>query len=104
MTNFVLAYRGGSGMADTPEAQEQAMAAWGAWFGALGAQLVEGGNPFGASLTVHGDGSATDGGDAGLSGYSVVSATDLAAAANLAKGCPLLGTGGTVEVYEAVDM
>jgi hypothetical protein len=48
MTNFVFAYRGGSGMATTPEAQEKAMAAWGAWFGTLGADLVEGGSPFGA--------------------------------------------------------
>jgi hypothetical protein len=104
MTNFVFAYRGGSGMATTPKAQEKAMAAWGAWFGTLGADLVEGGSPFGASSTVHPDGSSTEGGAAGLTGYSVVSATDLAAAAALAKGCPLLADGGTVEVYEALPM
>jgi hypothetical protein len=104
MTNFVYAYRGGSGMATTPEAQEKAMAAWGAWFGTLGADLVEAGSPFGAAGTVHPDGSSTDGGGAGLTGYSVVSATDLAAAAALAKGCPLLADGGTVEIYEALPM
>ena len=48
MTNFVLAYRGGA-MAETPEAQEKAMAEWGAWFGGLGGALVDGGNPFAAS-------------------------------------------------------
>jgi hypothetical protein len=104
MTNFVFAYRGGSGMASTPEEQEKVMAAWGAWFGTLGADLVEGGSPFGGSSTVHPDGSSTDGAAAGLTGYSVVSATDLAAAATLAKGCPLLTDGGTVEVYEALSM
>jgi hypothetical protein len=104
MTNFVFAYRGGSGMATTPEAQEKAMAAWGAWFGSLGADLVEGGNPFGAVRTVHPDGSSTEGGSAGLSGYSVISATDISAAAALAKGCPLLSDGGTVEVYETLPM
>ena len=104
MTNFVLAYRGGPGMAATPEDQEKAMAEWGAWFGTLGAALVDGGNPFGRSRTVHGDGSATDGGEAGLNGYSIVSATDLATASDLAKGCPLLTGGGTVEVYETVPM
>jgi hypothetical protein len=104
MTNFVFAYRGGSGMATTPEAQEKTMAAWGAWFGTIGADLVEGGSPFGAAGTVHSDGSSTDGAAAGLTGYSVVSASDLSAAAALAKGCPLLADGGTVEVYETLPM
>src|SRR6185437_14245342 len=36
MSKFVFAYRGGRGMAATPEAQEKAMAEWGAWFGSLG--------------------------------------------------------------------
>jgi hypothetical protein len=102
MTNFVLAYRGGA-MAETPEAQEKVMAAWGAWFGTLGAALVDGGNPFAASSTVHPDGSSTPGGG-GLTGYSIVATSDLAAAADLAKGCPLLADGGTVEVYETVPM
>jgi hypothetical protein len=104
MTNFVLAYRGGPGMAATPEDQEKAMAEWGAWFGSLGAALVDGGNPFSGSRTIHGDGSSTDGGAAGLTGYSIVGAADIAAASDLAKGCPLLTGGGTVEVYETVPM
>ena len=79
------------------------MAEWGAWFGSLGAALVDGGNPFAASRTVHADGSSTEGGG-GLTGYSIVGAADLAAAADLAKGCPLLADGGTVEVYETVPM
>ena len=104
MTNYVLTYSGGAGMADTPEAQEQAMAVWGAWFGTIGDSLVEVGNPFGASRTVHADGSTTDSGDSALTGFSVVSAPDLAAAADLAKGCPILDAGGKVEVYEAIAM
>lgn len=102
MTNYVLAYRGGSGMATTPEAKQQAMAEWGAWFGSLGSALVDGGNPFGESRIVHPDGSSTPGGD--LNGYTILDATDLAAAADLAKGCPLLAGGGTVEVYETIPM
>lgn len=104
MTNYVLTYSGGTGMAATPEEQEKSMAEWGAWFGAIGASLVEGGNPFGASRTVHADGSTTDGGVSALNGFSVVSAPDIAAAADLAKGCPILSAGGKVEVYEAIEM
>ena len=103
MAKFVLAYRGG-GMADSPEEQQKAMEAWGAWFGTLGAAVVDGGNPFGSSCTVSSDGSSRDGGQAGLTGYSIVEATSLSDAADKAKGCPVLSGGGSVEVYEAMPM
>jgi hypothetical protein len=41
---------------------------------------------------------------AALTGYSVLDAPDLAAAAAPATGCPLLGDGGTVDVYQALPM
>ena len=98
MGKFVLAYRGGS-MAETPEAQEQAMAAWGAWFGSLGAAVVDGGAPFGESAAV-GGGAVTS----SLTGYSILDAADLKAALKLAEGCPVLANGGSVDVYEAIDV
>lgn len=103
MAKYVLAYRGG-GMAATPAAQEAAMAAWGAWFGELGGAVVDAGNPFGPSKSVTSDGSMKDGGASGLTGYSVLAADSLAAATDLAKGCPVLTNGGSVEVYEAIEM
>jgi len=96
MGNYVYVYSGG-GMAETPEAQEAVFAAWGAWFGELGAAVVDGGNPFGEN-TVVGDGSAT------ATGYSIVSADSLDDAATLAKGCPILASGGSVAVHEALEM
>ena len=51
MAKFVYVYIGGQ-MAETPEAQEQAMQAWGAWFGTLGDSVADMGNPFGNSATV----------------------------------------------------
>ncbi len=104
MPKYVLAYHGG-GMASTEAEQAAAMAAWGAWFGTLGNAVVDGGNPTGATKTVKADGSAVDGGGANpITGYSLISATDLDAAVSLAKGCPVLASGGTVEVAEAIDM
>jgi hypothetical protein len=103
MTNFLLAYTGGGDMSQaTPEEQQSAMAAWGAWFGSLGAAVVDGGNPVGASVTLAPDGSSTNGAGSALTGYSILAADSLATAADLAKGCPLLAAGGTVEVYEVV--
>lgn len=98
MGKYVLVYQGGA-MAETAEAQQAAMAAWGAWFGSLGATVVDGGAPFGASAAVGGGGSRT-----GLTGYSVLEAADLDAAVGLAGGCPIIADGGTVDVYETIDV
>lgn len=101
MSKFVLAYQGGS-MATTEEAIKASMAEWGQWFADLGAAVVDGGNPFGAATKVTADGRADAA--SGITGYSILDASDLEAAAALAKGCPVLAHGGSVDVYEALEM
>jgi len=99
MANYVFAYKGG-GMAATEEEQKEALARWGAWFGGLGAAVVDAGNPFGASRSVASDGSVANGGSGGLTGYSILSADGIDGAVSMAGGCPILAAGGSVEVYE----
>ena len=101
MASFVLAYKGGSA-AEGEEAQAAAMAAWGAWFGTLGSSVVDMGAPFAGSATVANDKSVGSGGT--LTGYSVISADSLDAAVGAAKGCPIFASGGSVEVYESMEM
>jgi hypothetical protein len=103
MANYLLVYKGGS-MAETDAEREAAMAAWGGWFGSLGAAIVDAGNPLGPSTGVTASGSVADGASSALTGYSVLSADSLAAATELAKGCPVLAAGGSVEVYETVPV
>ncbi len=98
MAKYVLVYQGGA-MAETEEAQQAAMAAWGAWVGALGAAVVDGGAPFGARAAV-GGGEARS----GLTGYSILEAPDLDAAVKLGEGCPIIADGGSVDVYETIDV
>src|SRR5262249_45320327 len=97
MGKYVFAYKGG-GMAPTEEEQQRVMAAWGAWFGTLGDSVIEMGNPFGAAAAVNG------GSTSGLTGYSVISADSLDDAVAKAGGCPILESGGGVEVYETIEM
>ena len=99
MATYLFAYKGG-GMAETDEQSEAVMAAWGSWFGQLGGAIVDAGNPFGPAATVSAGGSVSDGASSSLTGYSVLSADDLAAASAMAKDCPVLAAGGSVEVYE----
>jgi hypothetical protein len=102
MAKFVFLYVGGA-MPETPEAQADVMKQWEAWLGQLGGALSETGNPFAASATV-GPSGTTGSGASNVGGYSVISAESLAAATALTAGCPALSVGGSVEVYEAVEM
>ena len=104
MAKYLLVYHGGGAPANPAEVQE-VMNAWGAWFGALGAAVIDGGNPVGKSYTVKPDGSvAHDGGANPASGYSLIEASDIEDALAKAKGCPLLKAGGSIEVAQAMDM
>ena len=101
MANYVLVYHGG-GMPESPEEGAKVMQAWDVWFGELGDSLVDGGNPASATKTIAADGSVSD--DAsGPSGYSILKADSLDAAVALAKGCPVLQGGASIQVVETFN-
>ncbi len=105
MAKYLLAYHGGSGMAETEEEQAKVMAAWGAWYEKLGAAIVDGGAPVGASKTVASDGSVSEGGGTNpLTGYTVITAGSHDEAVSHASGCPIRDAGGNIEVAELIDM
>ncbi|HEV3158280.1 MAG TPA: hypothetical protein VGZ00_13125 [Candidatus Baltobacteraceae bacterium] len=103
MAKFVLAYKGGQ-MASSETERQAVMAAWGKWFGSLGTAVVDPGNPFGESASVAADRSVKNGAPSALTGYSILTADSLKAALELAKGCPVLRSGGSVEVYETFNV
>jgi hypothetical protein len=99
MTNYVLAFRGQPDRSATTGEEE----AWGAWFGRIGGSVVDRGNRVGDSRILSG----ANGGDpatAVLTGYVVIAADDLAAATELAGGCPGLANGVSVEVAQVIAM
>jgi hypothetical protein len=103
MAKYLYVYHGGS----KPESEAESakvMDAWGQWFGAMGAAVIDGGNPVGESSIVQSDGSVSNGGENLASGYSLIEASNLDDALAKAKSCPILEAGGTVEVAEAFDM
>ena len=106
MPNFLLAYHGGEALPETQDAVDALMASWQSWFEALGADVVDGGNPVGQSCTLHSDGNIEPhGGSNPISGYSIISAKDLADAQQKAAGCPVLQEeGGTIELAPIVEM
>lgn len=109
MAKFMFVYRGGehNPAEMSPEEMQQVMQSWMDWIqnGMQAGWLVDGGDalkPNGS--VVHPDQTVTDGPFAEakelVGGYSMVEAADLNAAAELAKGCPMIAGGGTVEIRE----
>ena len=110
MANYLLLYTGtgearGADVAPDPEAMQAVMAAWGAWMGQLGENLIDGGNPFNQNQsTISPDGSVGAVKVPHATGYGVISADSLDAAIEMAKGCPVLTDGGSVSVMETFEI
>jgi hypothetical protein len=105
MSEFAFLFRGRHTFA-SPEQTQQHTELWMKWFKELGAQglLKDPGHPLESTgKIVKGpqkivtDGPYAESKDV-VGGYIVVEARDLAHAAELSKGCPILGVGGSVEV------
>lgn len=104
MAKYLFVYHGG-GMPESEEGIAKEVAAWNGWLGDLGDAVIDGGNPVGSSATVHTDGSVTtDGGANPASGYGLFEASGLDDALAKAKGCPILASGGSVEVAEVFEL
>src|SRR5690242_4170467 len=104
MAKFIYLYRGAAPDL-TPEQGAERMAAFAAWMQKVGAALVDGGSPFGASAAVRNDGADATAHD--LIGYTIVEADDLAAAKALTDGLPFLSDSDAkcaVEIFELLSM
>ncbi len=82
---------------------DEVMQAWGAWFTAVGPNLVDPGNPFGRGVEVTNDGrTELDlSSPSPLVGYCILNADDLDHAEALVSTMPIIDS---VRVYEAASM
>jgi hypothetical protein len=106
MSEYLFLYRGPSADSASPEQMQQIMQKWLAWFKDLGdkGHIKNIGQPLepagkvvrGTAKSIH-DGPFAETKDV-VNGYTLVEAKDLAEAAELSKGCPILERNGSVEV------
>jgi hypothetical protein len=111
MTEFTYLYRGRE-TSLSPEQTQKTMEKWMAWFKELGAQghvkdaglpLEQPGKVVKGTQKLVIDGPYAETKDV-VGGFSIILANDLAQAAELAKGCPILDVGGSVEVRPVQKM
>ena len=85
---------------------EKVTKAWDAWFSKLGKAVVDQGDPFTPKTrAIRSDGTVDEKmADGMASGYSIIEADSLDAAAKLAKSCPVLQGGAEIAVFETLHV
>jgi hypothetical protein len=105
MSEFIYLIRGGETPASSEQMQRR-IGKWVAWMKKLGAKghikdrghpLEDGGKVVGGNKKIVSDGPYVEGKEA-VGGYMLIEANDLPYAAEIARGCPILELGGSVEV------
>jgi len=103
MANYIFAYHGGT-KPKTREDGAEHMKKWKTWLEGLGNAVINPGTPLGQSRIVSATGVSEDGGQNPMSGFSVIEADTLDTALEMARACPTLEIGGTIEVAEMMAM
>ncbi|MDB5159163.1 MAG: transcription initiation protein [Mucilaginibacter sp.] len=113
MNDFLLIFRRDANfdLQLTPAQMQEVTKPWQDWMGSLAAQnkLADSGNRLATDGRVVKPGSIiTDGPyvevKESVGGYIVIRAASLDEAAELSKGCPILATGGNVEIRQILPM
>jgi len=103
MTQYVIVYLGGD-QPSSPEEGKQHMAKYMEWLSALGESAVSPANPLKNTSTVNSDGTVTTGGTTTMSGYTIIDVDSMDEALSIARDCPFLDIGGSLEVSEIMQM
>jgi hypothetical protein len=99
----MITYLGGE-QPSTPEEGKQHFEKYKAWLTSLGDSVISPANPLKNTNTVNSDGTVTTGSTTTMSGYTVVEADSIEDALVMAKACPFLDIGGSLEVSELIQM
>jgi hypothetical protein len=103
MPQYMITYLGGD-RPSSPEEGEQHMSKYRAWLSSLGNSAVSPANPLKDTSTVNSDGTVTTGSTTTMSGFTIIEADSMDAALLIAKACPFLDIGGSLEVSELMEM
>lgn len=103
MSQYVIVYLGGDQPSD-PDEGRQHFSRYMDWLSSLGEAAISPANPLKNTSTVNPDGTVSTGGNSTMSGYTIIEADSMETALEIAKACPFLDIGGSLEVSELVEM
>ena len=99
MAQYIITYLGGD-QPSSPEEGKQHFAKYKKWLSSLGDSAVSPANPLKNTSTVNADGTVTSGSTTSMSGYTIIEADSMETALDIARACPFLEIGGSLEISE----
>ena len=103
MAKYIMIYLGGN-QPSNPEEGQRHFEKYRMWLSSLGDAVISPANPLKDTTVVNPDGTVTAGSTTAMSGFTIVEAESQEAALEMAKSCPFLEIGGTLEVSELMQM
>lgn len=103
MAQYIITYLGGD-QPSSPEESKKHFAKYKEWLSSLGDSAVSPANPLKNTNTVNPDGTVLSGSTTSMSGYTIIEADSMDAALEVARACPFLDIGGSLEVSELAEM
>lgn len=103
MAQFLITYIGNYKPA-TPQEGKAHFSRYMNWLQGLGDKAISPANPIKDTVTISPDGTIKEESVTTMSGYTIVEVDTLDAAIAIAKACPFLEVGGSLEVSELIDM
>lgn len=102
MSIFIISYLGGEMPANQEESAKH-FEKYKEWLTSLGNSLVSPTNPLKDTQTINPDGSISAGSTTAMSGFSILEADSIDIATEMAKSCPFLEIGGSLEISELMQ-
>ena len=103
MPQYAIVYLCGE-QPSSPEEGKRHFAEYMEWLSSLGDAAVSPANPLKNTHVIDPNGLVTAGSSSTMSGYTIIEADSMEAALALAKSCPFLHIGGSLEVSELAEM
>jgi len=103
MPRYIITYLGGD-KPSSPEEGNQHMSKYREWLSSLGDSAISPANPIMNTNTINSDGTVTSGSITSMSGFTIIEADSMDPAIKIAKRCPFLDIGGSLEISELIQM
>ena len=103
MNTYILVYLGSAQPTNEEEGAKH-FEKYRVWLSSLGDALISPANPIKDTNVITPDGTVAPGSTTEMSGFSVIQADSMLIAIEMAKTCPFLEIGGTLEISEMMRM
>lgn len=103
MAHYLMSYIGGE-HPTSPDEQKKHFDSYTRWLSSINEKILVPMMPLKDTVTINPDSTISEGTTTAMSGYTILNVETMQEALDIAKACPFLEIGGTLEVSELMQM